>query len=147
MSDFYGLWTRGEGGAFAPRKAGHDYFEIGPVEQASLGGEAIALAGQSTSDYFAFAACVDGHVRRHLEYDGSEGWVVVAGEPEPWEARVFFSERMLRQAREIFGETPEALADVERFFAEKTLVAGSLMPLCGADYAEVVMKACGLAAR
>lgn len=146
MSSFYGLWTREGDGPFRVRKISDDYFEIQPVVNASRGGEAIALACQSTSDYFAFALCVGGCVRRDLEYDGGAGWFTVEGEPEPWEAVTLFDERELNRMRELLRDEPERLPEVDALFAAQRLAAGSTIPVVDVEgLVGAVMRWYGLA--
>ncbi|MCU0292470.1 MAG: hypothetical protein MUF10_10875 [Thermoanaerobaculaceae bacterium] len=145
MGSFYGLWTRDGDGAFHVRKISDDYFEIGPVVKASRDGAALALACQTTADYFAFARCEGGQVRRELGYDGSDGWSTVEGEPEAWEAEILFSASERARMRELLEDEPDRLLEVDELFAAGRLVAGRAIPIIDAyGLVRAVMRWYGL---
>jgi hypothetical protein len=94
-------------------------------------GEAIGIAIQAVADLVVYDHFVAGQLTRGLTYAGEAGWVRVAGEPEPWESRAFFSETKLAELLAALEDdlTGDALArdkaELERLWKTQRLEEGS----------------------
>jgi hypothetical protein len=117
-------------------------------------GEAISLAVQSVADLVVYDHFVAGARTRGLTYAGEAGWIRVAGEPEPWEARAFFSAtRLAKLSEELENDLEgEALArekgDLEKLWLAGKIVEGAQRPPADPSaLARAVEKHFGLPAR
>lgn len=69
---------------------GHEWGEAGTtVPWSSKLGEVWYLEAASVSGVFGYEHGKDGQILRSLGFYPDEGWVVVEGEPEPWEEDVW----------------------------------------------------------
>ncbi len=59
------------------------------------------------SDVFAYEHGKEGEVLRSLAYTGDEGWVLVEGMAEPWEAAAFFGPATLKAAQGAADDEPD----------------------------------------
>lgn len=89
-----------------------DWTEVGStVSWSTKFGEAWMLCAASTSGVFAYEHGRDGEILRSLAFDGSDGWLTVQGEPEPWER---FDGPPIEGELEPFADSDLVLAIAER---------------------------------
>jgi hypothetical protein len=97
-------------------------------------GEAVGIGVQSVADLVVYDRFVSGTRTRGLTYAGEAGWVRVAGEAEPWEAQVLFSQTKLEELRATLEEdlTGDALArdiaELERLWKIGHVEQGATRP-------------------
>ncbi len=116
----------------------------GTIPWSTRFGEAWMFCAASASDVFAYEHGKDGAVLRSLGYDGSEGWAVIEGTPEPWE-KVLFSERQLadcRQAAEDEPDEPRWEREIEAMESGR-LVVGHRFPQASSDLVILVARTLG----
>lgn len=106
------------------------------MEASRLFGDAVYAGFQENVGSFLYVRCVEGALRRHLQYNSDSGWVTVEGTPESWEAALLFSDERLRSllAEASDHDDPAARrAEVEAVFARKRLARGDVLPWIWAD--------------
>lgn len=123
-------------------------------------GEVIYLYGDVKSDAFVYEHARDGAILRKLVWfpmldeNWTPGWLCAQGEPEPWEAGLFFGpnslERNLEQVRSIFdqGSGDEILAskeaEIRQIWETGRIAAMKEFPKCDGTVAFHVEKVFGL---
>jgi hypothetical protein len=102
-------------------------------------GEVIFLYGDTRDDWFIYEHARDGHLLRKLVWcpllddDWNAGWVVVEGEPEPWETQLFSPHGLTGCIeREELEPALQAQwqAELEAAWASQTLTQGKTYPPC-----------------
>jgi hypothetical protein len=84
---------------------------------AALGCPALSLVSQSAVDHVELHLFAEGLEERHLSYTGGgDGWEVVRGRPQPWEAALFGADE------------PDGSDADRRAQATRTLVPGARVP-------------------
>ncbi len=124
-------------------------------------GEIIFLyADTSGDDFFVYEHARDGVMLRKLVWfpmlddDWTPGWLYVQGEPEQWEAEVFFrpnrlsevieNERINYEERGEDDRFPEREAAIRCLWEKRSIAAGDTIPSCDGTVALVVEKHFGL---
>jgi hypothetical protein len=109
---------------------------------ARLGAEGVGLFGQTQVDAFHYAHVERGKVTRRLEQGAEEaGWLGVQGQPEAWEAPLFFSGEALNDALEA-SESADGRAEIQRTFDGKAIRRGARHPSASArDVVDAVCTA------
>jgi len=109
-------------------------------ELSALNGEALCVVGQSNADQFMYEYSRGGKVVRKLV--GDDGWRVVLGEPQPWEAPLLGPDKLAYELSLL--EKEDDSTRLREIFAAKKFRIGDRYPRPGAGLVLPALKGHGL---
>ncbi len=120
-----------------------DLFDIAPFDLAAESrqfGEAIGLRVSTYGDdCLVYDHWVNGENLRALTYEPNDGWIRVAGEPEPWEEDAFFREGDLEEDLDLLAsaysreDNTALIAELNQLMEARRLIQGFMYPIVAGD--------------
>ncbi|NMF60470.1 hypothetical protein [Pseudanabaena yagii] len=122
-------------------------------------GEIFFVYGDTSVDWFVYEHASDGRLLRKLVWYTlpddvwNSGWILVAGEPEDWEATLFRSDGLARhlelESQKLKDQghadkIPAMEAEVRQLWDLKQIIKGKRLPFCDGTVAMLVEESYGI---